>query len=652
MQHRIDRRAMLSAGSVAALPRRRRILAGVAMLLLAVSGTPAAAQAPVCAGQEPADTLCRNLRDPAADCGENCCSFAPTDTRAALVIGNNDYSGNLLGLCNAANDAHSLATELKAQQFSNVCCLLNARSDHINGAIASSKAHLDKIDRSVPKLSSFNTRFLMYFAGHGAHVKPAKAEDPPKETVIYASGKYSTQRDLDDNHVSINVVREDWGHYKSVAPVIVVDACRGEAKLPDTFTQHASAIARAPRFAMASATRSTPPPPPRRERSAGYVVLYSTKAGAAAQDVSATQPGGQSSQGRFMRYFSQEIKAFGRNLDEVFEAVKAQVQREASGALPPDGQTPDKKTEGDLFTQAKWRVRGESECANSMNRIGQVINEDDDGNGRCSGRTYAECLSSGPASPKQCDLRELEMRGVSDTCRRRIDTEFEAFFGTNGSSCGAADIDPVVAARNFRPGSDLAVARVNNAVANAERTAVPFDVAVQDRVQLRVPQGRIPRLSPAARMPASDSPLGLPVDCVSPGAGCTDRVLAVRQENGELEKVSRNAVRVLSAARKTVKVGWDTRNDAPDEGSLDALERAARLFQDLPEATIRITAEIASGAKYDASLAQAERRRGDLVLFLKGAGLRKQRILNEIVMLAEGQVSSTIHVEFIDPVAR
>lgn len=138
----------------------------------------------------------------------------------------------------------------------------------------------------------------------------------------------------------------------------------------------------------------------------------------------------------------------------------------------------------------------------------------------------------------------------------------------------------------------------------------------------------------------------------APGAGCTDRVLAVRQENGELEKVSRNAVRVLSAARKTVKVGWDTRNDAPEEGSLDALERAARLFQDLPEATIRITAEIASGAKYDASLAQAERRRGDLVLLLKGAGLRKQRILNEVVMLAEGQVSSTIHVEFIYPVAR
>jgi hypothetical protein len=618
-----------------------------AVLLCAIGSLPAKAQPASCTGPDPSTALCRNLKE--TDCGENCCSFNATDKRAALIIGNDNYEGDLPPLRNAVNDACTMAAELKAQKFDKVCCLLNAKISHMSRAITASTQHLDRLDATVPQPAWQNTRFVMYFAGHGAHVKPADSAEPPKTTVVYGSGRYNGDVDLDSNFRSINVIRNQWAHYKSVAPVIIVDACRSEANLLPV--QLREPPAPAPQTIAFAAARALPAPlPQRRDLPAGYVVLYSTKAGAAALDVSAASVAGQPGQGRFMRYFSQEIRAWGRTLGDVFETVKVQVEKEALGAQPPDGQQPDRSFEGPSFAQAKWRQRAEDPCTGVMNAVGQAINQGDDTDSRCAQMPYAECLKprTGLPTEQQCAMRKFQLSRAQAIpgCLAAMNTEFKGFFGDGGASCDRFDPQPVVAARDFRPNMSLAVARVETAARDFSRRAggtMP-EIVVQDRAELRAPARSGARNSARASPGRSE----FVVDCFSPGATCGGGQVSVRMGNGALENMMLDTLRVRSAARSTIEVQWDTSNNVPEPASLDTLFAAAGPFKDRPGGIIRITAEVASGARYDDSLAEAEQRRGDLVLILRGAGLKQQKILNEVALLADGLVPSALHVEFFD----
>lgn len=657
-----DKRATEMVRSHVPRLRHARVVSAVflAAASLAAALVPDPAGAQTCPELGPTDSVCINLKT-TPECGENCCTFLKENRRAALVIGNNDYSGRLKPLCNAGNDARALALKLKGQDF-NVCCLLNATTNHINGAIDAAGRHLEDLDAIRPALQPSDTRFLMYFAGHGSHSTQTDADGLPLRSLVYGAGNYGSVSDERKNAVPIMTIRDDWRNYSAVHPVMVLDACRSPVQFP---AEDVAAAPQPPQPMFAAAT-SFNILDALRSRRGGYVVLYSTRAGSIASDtVTAVSPAGSLSAGRFMKFFSDEIDSWGRPLSHIFRVVEGEVRRDSQSATPPDGQSPAKDDDSPIFDAWPWRA-GAAACTKAINLIAKRIQEDDGGGSRCTDIPYSECVRNGTPSEDQCLTYKSQVGSLQDdtVCLSRIEQEFSPFFGANASRCAGRVAQPKVSARGFTRGEPLPEARVKEVAASSRRRPVVgrnMDDPVTRGIEETIPAfGHdtvevTRRTTTRSPVPGTESATDvlergqkLEVDCTSAMARCSSDVIAVRKPDGELTHVLLDDVSAKSTAQASVELVLEPGRNVPTPESLDSLESKGKRFVDNPRAEIRITAEVEKRGDATA-LAEAERRMGETELLMRAAGFKDQKISREYVELKQGLAASRIYVEFIEP---
>ncbi|SFV38695.1 caspase family protein [Hyphomicrobium facile] len=607
-----------------------------------------------CPELPPTDNVCINL-ETTADCGANCCTFNKDNRRTALIIGNNDYSGKLGNLCNAGFDARALALKLKGEDF-NVCCLLNAKHRNIEGArIAATKYMRDveaiKDADGNPRYLPRDTRFLTYFAGHGSFSTGQDDNGVPNQTLIFGTGKYETDEDLLDNATSITTLRDDWGSFQSVHPIIVVDACRTPITFPadlTSFEPRESVTSRT--FSMAA--RSFKIPLTLKARGGGYVVLYSTKAGTIASDVFSGGAGSVQS-GRFMRYFSDEIDAWGRKLDRIFDVVNVAVKKDSEAARPPDGQAPTEDDNSPLFNAWPWRISSDA-CSAAMNELGNAVESDGAGGSRCPDKPFSECLALGEPSPVQCATYNIQLASVKSdaACAAKVDHAFSAFFGANGDRCRNVSAEPEFVATNFTRDMTVADARLDQALTAPttrgsiltegapEIPQIEKSVEVRTGTELRSPDRQ------RSAVEYAQKGTKLQIDCLSPGSSCSRDWIGVRSSSGQLSYVRRSAVRAVSSAKATVDLLFDKATGLPTISSLEALEKEAGQFIDKPETTVRITAEVSNGAD-PMAMAEAERQASQLEALIQAGGFKGQKFVRDYVVLAKDIEPSQIHLEFV-----
>ncbi len=207
--------------------------------------------------------------------------------RHALVVGNTTYQ-NVTSLKNPANDAKSMAAELRRLQFDVVALNNLSRRDLARA-----------IDQFTSKLASGDFGFF-YFAGHGLQVQN-------KSYIVPVDYTPATEADVPYDTYPAEQLRDKMEYSSARLRVIVLDACRNNP-FRGRYRNTNAGLA-----AMGS-------------NAEGTYIAYAT----ADNDVADDNPDGTN--GLFTRYLIEALRTPGLDLKGIFERTKEAVYT-ASAAL-------------------------------------------------------------------------------------------------------------------------------------------------------------------------------------------------------------------------------------------------------------------------------------------------------------------------------
>lgn len=218
--------------------------------------------------------------------------------RIALVIGNSDYkhSSNLPTLANPAHDAEDIAEALRGFGFE-VIERKNLTLEGMNQAVADFGSKIGGSEAA-----------LFYFAGHGIQVKN-------QNYLMPVGAKIESEAAVPFQGFNVNQVLEEMDNGKSVANIVMLDACRNNP-ISGKFRSGASRGLASPGI--------TPQ---------GTVIVYATDPGNVAAD-------GEGRNGLFSAGLLSAFKGADLSLDGVLTLASEYVERKSIESDPAHKQTP------------------------------------------------------------------------------------------------------------------------------------------------------------------------------------------------------------------------------------------------------------------------------------------------------------------------
>lgn len=200
----------------------------------------------------------------------------------ALVIGNADYA-KIRRLKNPINDARGMCKALADLGFEVACYYDLPTKAEMRQAVRKFAAQLS------PRTASF-----IYYAGHGVQING-------ENFLLPTSVSAEASLDLEDDSLNLNYLLRSLEGAKSSPNIVVLDACREN---PFTESKRLST----------GLARIDPPP--------GTVLVYATAPNRQALD-------GKGDNGLFTKHLLAHIGEPGPKLDELFQRVSLDVEREA-----------------------------------------------------------------------------------------------------------------------------------------------------------------------------------------------------------------------------------------------------------------------------------------------------------------------------------
>ncbi len=216
-----------------------------------------------------------------------------TESRYALVIGNNNYS-NLSTLKNAVNDSRDIANALKDVGFDVIELTNVSRSEMLSG-----------LKRFTNKLSSNGGVGMVFYSGHGI-------ETGGVNYLVPIDANIEDKYDIRNSSLSLDEVLSRLESAGNRLNIVVLDACRN-----DPFTNRSVAKR------VIGENRGLVQPP----EAKGIYIAYSASAGKTASD-------GTGGNGTFTKHLLKNIKS-GLPLNDVFKFTRVAVQKETAGEQTP-----------------------------------------------------------------------------------------------------------------------------------------------------------------------------------------------------------------------------------------------------------------------------------------------------------------------------
>lgn len=230
------------------------------------------------------------------------CSYASSEQRLALLIGNSAYKSS--PLLNPVNDVRLMEGALRDAGFT---------------VIKAENASIREMRRLVrdfgDKLKASGGVGLFYFAGHGVQVRG-------ENFLVSTDSDIRNEDEVPDDSINANVILEKMQGAGNRMNLIILDACRNNP------------------FAVKS--RSTASGLATMNAPSGSLVAYSTAPGSVAFD-------GARNNGLYTEYLARAIRQPGLPVEEVFKQVRTAVRKESGNQ-----QTPWENTalEGQFFFKA------------------------------------------------------------------------------------------------------------------------------------------------------------------------------------------------------------------------------------------------------------------------------------------------------------
>jgi len=219
--------------------------------------------------------------------------MAAAEKRVALVIGNADYEGRLVGLANPVNDAKLIASSLKKVGFE---------------IIAAHDASQKEMKRAIARFGEAiaggggNVTALFYYAGHGLQVDGVNY-------LVPVNAEIEREGDVDLESVAADTVLKQMEFSGAKTSIVILDACRNNPLKRSAFRSAARGLARM-------------------DAPNGSFVAYSTAPG----DVAADGAGRNSP---FARALAGEMVKPGQAIEETFRNVRIQVMQETAQQQTP-----------------------------------------------------------------------------------------------------------------------------------------------------------------------------------------------------------------------------------------------------------------------------------------------------------------------------
>ncbi len=230
------------------------------------------------------------------------CSYASSEQRLALLIGNSAYKSS--PLLNPVNDVRLMEGALRDAGFT---------------VVKAENASIREMRRLVrdfgDKLKASGGVGLFYFAGHGVQVRG-------ENFLVSTDSDIRNEDEVPDDSINANVILEKMQGAGNRMNLIILDACRNN---PFAVKSRSAA--------SGLATMNAP---------SGSLVAYSTAPGSVASD-------GARNNGLYTEHLARAIRQPGLPVEEVFKQVRTAVRKESGNQ-----QTPWENTalEGQFFFKA------------------------------------------------------------------------------------------------------------------------------------------------------------------------------------------------------------------------------------------------------------------------------------------------------------
>ena len=229
-------------------------------------------------------------------------TYAPAETRVALIIGNSSYEKADMRLPNPANDAAAFARVLKADGFETIVKLNVKRSDFYHAV----DEFGSKIGRDPHAVG------LFYYAGHAVQADGVNY-------LIPVDADIQAQSDLEPNAFDVGRVLRSMKGAQNEINIVILDACRNNP-LPKT------------RGMDRGLARIDAP--------SGTFIAYAAGPGQTAQD------GAPGTNGVFTGEVIKAMAEPGLQVEQVFKKVIAGVKADTKGAQVPWMET---SLQGDFY---------------------------------------------------------------------------------------------------------------------------------------------------------------------------------------------------------------------------------------------------------------------------------------------------------------
>jgi len=216
-----------------------------------------------------------------------------TESKIALVIGNNDYPG-AAKLNNAENDAKDIAYILKNKLGFQVIDGYNLDEDEM----------YDKIDVFLHKIKRDKGVGLVYYAGHGVEIDGVN--------YLVPIGEYKSKKNIKRHAINLNDLLTDISsNQKSRMNIVILDACRNN---PYEGSRGESG-------GLAKVSN---------EKAQGTFIAYSASSGKTADD------NAEGKNGIYTYFLKQHIQTPNLRLIDIFEKVRIDVEKATNGRQLPE----------------------------------------------------------------------------------------------------------------------------------------------------------------------------------------------------------------------------------------------------------------------------------------------------------------------------